>query len=98
MTTIPRHLGRNVCVPETMLINMHTELYWNGRKVEVQEYIHPGLMARLKLCMTFTVKFYDVLLLCSDSNVLPSRESDPSMQMCFVLLEYLPPFWFEALS
>ena len=38
-----------------------------------------------RLFRLITVKFYDVLLLCSDSNVLPSRESDPSMQMRFVL-------------
>ena len=46
---------------------------------------HKRWTVQIKLCMTFTVKFYDVLLLCSDSNVLPSRESDPSMQMRFVL-------------
>ena len=42
-------------------------------------------LLRLKLCMTFTVKFYDVLLFCSDSNVLQLREYEPSMQMRFVL-------------
>ena len=54
-------------------------------------------MFRLKLCMTFTVKFYDVLLLCSDSNVLPSRESEPSMQMRFVLSGVSSPILIQSL-
>ena len=52
---------------------------------------------RLKLCMTFTVKFYDALLLCSDSNVLPSRESEPSMQMRFVLSGVSSPILIRSL-
>ena len=54
-------------------------------------------MFRLKLCMTFTVKFYDVLLLCSDSNVLPLRESEPSMQMRFVLSGVSSPILIRSL-
>ena len=54
-------------------------------------------MFRLKLCMTFTVKFYDVLLLCSDSNVLPSRESEPSMQMRFVFSGVSSPILIRRL-
>ena len=54
-------------------------------------------MFRLKLCMTFTVKFYDVLLLCSDSNVLPSRESEPSLQMHFVLSGVSSPILIRSL-
>ena len=54
-------------------------------------------MFRLKLCMTFIVKFYDALLLCSDSNVLPSRESEPSMQMHFVLSGVSSPILIRSL-
>ena len=54
-------------------------------------------LIRLKLYMTFTVKFYDVLLLCSDLNVLPSREFDPSMQMRFVLYGVSSPILVRSL-
>ena len=47
--------------------------------------------------MTFTVKFYDVLLLCSDSNVLPSKEYEPSMQMHFVLSGVSSPILIRSL-
>ena len=54
-------------------------------------------MFRLNLSMTFTVKFYDVLLLCSDSNLLPSRESELSMQMRFVLSGVSSPILIRSL-
>ena len=45
----------------------------------------------------FHSEIYDVLLLCSDSNVLPSRESEPSMQMRFVLSGVSSPILIRSL-
>ena len=57
---------------------------------------HKRRINTLKLCMT-SVKFYDVLLLCSDSNVLPLRASEPSMQMRFVLSGVSSPILIRSL-
>ena len=78
-----RVLSRNFSLGgEARHFNQRTSYVTNMQLLSIKHHKRRiDTLFRLKLCMTFTVKFYDVLLLCSDSNVLPLRESEPSMQM-----------------
>ena len=72
---------------EARHFNQRTSYVTNMQLLSIKHHKRRiNTLFRLKLCMTFTVKFYDVLLLCSDSNVLPSS---PILIQSLVLTSFM---------